>query len=433
MAAPEHAHPHDLVVFEDRLILEARAPITQDEIAAIEARCAGPIPPGLRALWRLSFGGRVDYSLSVDYGEVVHSFSFTELFYPGSDHYFDLWGWIDREAELAEEAADERGETWSGKLAYLPFGGFEYLERLYVCTQPGPDYGSVIAYAQGLGPAWTLRLHETSVARIADDVPAVFRMLDLEQDPADPGADEFGPGHEMLAAIEAVGETDPAQADRLTALMRSAVVDWRAALAQGRLAQADRPRRLALRHAATTGDIDLLARLAAAGCDLNEAFGGGGGALDHALAHGHLAAGRWLVDQGVDVTDAVNNAASQLPAPFVADLLARGARPTAVAASAAARAERMDSAALIVDALAQADPQAVRDLIGDLARWAGDADASAARIEAGTLGSNLTPAEYRSEGDRMRALRDHCQSLLGPPPTPPSRPPPWRRLFGGAR
>jgi hypothetical protein len=431
MAATDQPHPHGVAVFEDRLILEARAPITDAEIAAIEARCAGPIPPGLLALWRLSFGGQIDYGLSVDYGEVVHSFSFTELFYPGSDHYFDLWGWIDREAEFAQEAADEQGEAWSGKLAYLPFGGFEYLERLYVSTQPGPDYGSVIAYAQGLGPAWTLRLHENAVARIADDVPALFRMLDLEQDPADPAADEFGAGHEMLATIAAIGETDPGEAARLTALMRSAVVDWRVALDEGRLAGLTRPRRLALRHAATLGDVDLLARLAAAGCDLNEAFGGGGNALDHALSQGRLAAGRWLIDQGVDVANAVNNAASQLPAELVADLLARGARPTAVAASAAARAERMDSAALIADALAKVDPEAVRDLIDDLARWAGDAEASAARIEAGTLGSNLTPAQYRSEGDRMRALRDHCQDLARPPPQP-GKPSLWRRLMGRA-
>lgn len=138
-----------IVIFQDRLILEARAPISEAERDAVEARCAGPIPDGLLALWQTSFGGRIDYALSVEFGAHVHEFSFTELFYPGSDGYRDLPGWIEHEAEHAEEAAAETGETWHGKLAFLPFGGFEYLDRLYACVEPGPDYGAVFAYAEG--------------------------------------------------------------------------------------------------------------------------------------------------------------------------------------------------------------------------------------------------------------------------------------------
>ncbi|WP_252406521.1 hypothetical protein, partial [Acinetobacter pittii] len=79
------------------------------------------------------------YDLEVDYDGHRHPFSFSELFYPDSDGYHDLWGWIEHERELAAEAAAEEGRDWNGKLAYLPFGGFEYLERLYVCVEPGPE------------------------------------------------------------------------------------------------------------------------------------------------------------------------------------------------------------------------------------------------------------------------------------------------------
>lgn len=423
------AHAHDVAIFEDRLILEARPPITDAEIAAVEARCEGPIPPGLLALWRLSFGGRLDYSLSVTFGDFVHPCSFTELFYPGSDGYDDLWGWIEREADMAEEAAAERGEAWSGKLPYLPFGGFEYLERLYVCTQPGPDYGSVTVYAQGLPPAWTLRLHESSVARIADDVPALFRMLDLEKDPATTGPKDYSAGQEMWQAVEDIARTDPAEGQRLTALVRAAVVDWRAALDAGQLVLAPRARRLALETAASTGDLLLFQKLVATGCDLNEAFGGGGNALDHALVHGQIAAARWLLAEGVDVANAATNGVSQTPSDLLADFLARGATPSGVAAATAARADRMDNAVLIADALAKSDPEGVRALIVTLARWADDSETSASRIEAGTLGSNQDAADYREEARRLRTLRDHCIALVGAPP-PKGRPSLWRRLTG---
>ncbi len=428
-------HPHNVAVFEDRLILEARPPITDAEIAAVEARCEGPIPPGLLALWKLSFGGRLDYSLSVTFGDFVHSCSFTELFYPGSDGYNDLWGWIEREAEMAEEAADERGETWSGKLPYLPFGGFEYLERLYVCTRPGPDYGSVIVYAQGLPPAWTLRLHESSVARIADDVPALFRMLDLEKDPATLGPKDYDAGQEMWRAVEDIAQTDPVEGERLKALARSATVDWRAALDMGRLAVVPRARRLALQAASAAGDIPLFQRLVAAGCDLNEAFGGGGNSLDHALVHGQIEAARWLAAQGVDVTNAATNGVSQTPSDLLADFLARGATPSGIAAATAARANRLDNAVLITEALAEDDPESVRELIPTLARWADDSENSASRIEAGTLGSNKDASDYRAEAQRLRTLREHCIARVGAPPPEGSsggKPSLWRRLTGRA-
>ncbi|QAY75596.1 ankyrin repeat domain-containing protein [Sphingosinicella sp. BN140058] len=401
-----------IVIFEDRLILDARPPITQAERDAVEARCAGPIPDGLLALWQASFGGRIDYALSVEFGDHVHEFSFTELFYPGSDGYRDLPGWIEHEAEHAEAAADEAGDTWRGTLAFLPFGGFEYLDRLYVCVEPGPDYGAVFAYAQGLPPAWPLQLHHAALARIADDVPALFRRLDLPTDPA-LGSDAHGPGNELMEGIDEVRARDPARAASLEALVRAAVTDWRAALADGSIAARPRPRRLALEAASSRGDIALLAALRGAGCDLDEPFRGGGAALDHALAAGRLEAAAWLIEQGCDPRNAIANGAAQAPPDLVRTLLARGAAPTAIAAQTAARSGRMESAQLIADALARVDPSAVEKLIADLAHAAGGADASAKRIDAGTLGSSRSAEEYRHEAARLRALRNHCRSLVG--------------------
>jgi hypothetical protein len=147
LPATTSPHPGGVAIFEDRLILQARQPIKPEEREAIEQRCAGPIPAGLDQLWNVSFGGQIDYGLSVDFDGIIHEFSFAEIFYPGSDHYHDLFGWIDHEEQSAVEAAAREGKIWQGKLDYLPFGGFEYLERLYVCVRPGPDYGAVFAYA----------------------------------------------------------------------------------------------------------------------------------------------------------------------------------------------------------------------------------------------------------------------------------------------
>ena len=79
-----------LVLFGDRLIRNARPPVDEKTLAKIAARCSGPLPEGLVALWRTSFGGTLDYELDGDFGGVVASISFRELFFPGSNHYRDI-------------------------------------------------------------------------------------------------------------------------------------------------------------------------------------------------------------------------------------------------------------------------------------------------------------------------------------------------------
>lgn len=194
---------HRLAVFDGCVVYDAQPPVSAEHVQRLAEGLAGPIPEDLLRLWRTCFGGRLGYDLEVDYDGHRHPFSFSELFYPDSDGYHDLWGWIEHERELAAEAATEEGRDWNGKLAYLPFGGFEYLERLYVCVEPGPEHGAVIAWSHGLPPAWAGRLHQDSVTRLADDVGGLFRLLSFEQDPFD-AENACGVADELLEALDAL-------------------------------------------------------------------------------------------------------------------------------------------------------------------------------------------------------------------------------------
>ena len=319
---------HRLAVFDGCVVYDAQPPVSAEHVQRLAEGLAGPIPEELLRLWRTCFGGRLGYDLEVDYDGHRHPFSFSELFYPDSDGYHDLWGWIEHERELAAEAAAEEGRDWNGKLAYLPFGGFEYLERLYVCVEPGPEYGAVIAWSHGLPPAWAGRLHQDSLTRLADDVGGLFRLLSFEQDPFDAEnacgvADEL---LEALDALEAAGEPGKALKGRLEVLLRQRILDWRPALADGSLAAEPRLRQLALAEAAQDGDIDLLQRLRDAGCDFAETLRGRGGVLEACLARGRLEAARWLLDQGVAVhQDSLQIGAAHLDALLAERLLRLGA------------------------------------------------------------------------------------------------------------
>ena len=213
-----------LAVFEDRIIYDAQPPVTADVLAAIAARCRGPIPQGLLDLWSVTFGGSLDYELFAPLGEDWTWLSFAELFYPDSGRYHDLWGWIEHDADLATEAADERGEAFDGLLDYLPFGGFEYLERLYVRTTPGPDHGKVIAWIQGLPPAWGGKLGGDDVAiPVADSVPELFRALGLAVDPFGADAADADNGPEMAEAIDEALSGDPQTHATLRALIAASI------------------------------------------------------------------------------------------------------------------------------------------------------------------------------------------------------------------
>ena len=155
--------------------------MSEARIDEIEAVCAGPLPQALRELWRLTAGGELAYDLHAQMDGNEEALSWSELFYDGSDQYRDLAGWIEHEQECAEEAAEESGEALDGKLRYLPIGGLEYCDRIYVYLGPGAQAGGIVAWKQGL-PGWTHALQQDGIATIADDLRGAFAELCLEED-----------------------------------------------------------------------------------------------------------------------------------------------------------------------------------------------------------------------------------------------------------
>jgi hypothetical protein len=313
-----------IVVFDDRIILDAQPPVDDATLAAVAARCAGPLPEPLVALWRTTFGGRLDYDLRVDLSGYDESLSVRELFYPDSGGYNDLWGWIEHEEELLHEARPDR----SGGLDALPFGGFEYLDRVYVRTSAGPDHGAVVAWRQGLPPGWELTSDDRAGA-VAEDLHALFRLLVLEQDP---WADDAESGTELADAIDGLADSaDPttlSAADRLRTLVRATVLDWHTALDQGTLGSQPRLRHLALDRAASTDDVETLARIVDQGADPAEAVRNGLTPLDIALLSRSWAAARWLLDRQVPVENALRFGASTVSRELARELVDRGAART---------------------------------------------------------------------------------------------------------
>lgn len=316
---------HGIALFADRVLIAVQPPMSEARIDEIEAVCAGPLPQALRELWRLTAGGELAYDLHAQMDGNEEALSWSELFYDGSDQYRDLAGWIEHEQECAEEAAEESGEAWDGKLRYLPIGGFEYCDRIYVDLGPGGQAGGIVAWKQGL-PGWTHALQQDGIATIADDLRGAFAALCLEEDPEDPDStgirvleylDERVADHGMPQAL----------ADKLAAFYRRALVDWRGPLAAGTLAQSPRLANLALRHALANDDGALVAQLAAQGMGFGQPLRGSATALEVALMQHAYAAAQALLRAGAPVSaDALHRFDRQPPAELVAQLLARGAR-----------------------------------------------------------------------------------------------------------
>lgn len=353
-----------IAVFENRLILDAQPPIDDDTLRAVAARCTGTLPPGLVTLWRTTFGGRIDYRPG-------DQLSFTELFYPDSDGYQDLWGWIDHEAET----------SGTDRLRFLPFGGFEYLDRLYVDTAPGPEHGAVVYWQQGLPPGWEL-IEDDRAGAFAAGVPELFRRLALEDDPwGDEGA---GTGSELRDAVDELAEEEPDVAAKLRDLVRATVLDWRAALTGGTVAADPRLRRLAIDRVAAAGDTATLERLAAAGCDLAEPVRSDLTAIDIALLGGHLDTVERLLGRDVPVVNTLRAGAHAAGPDLARRLIDRGAVVTADA---------------VDRALDDGDPEVIRMLAGHLPTTDGLRDA-ATRIR--MLAAQARQAAERSGDDRDR-------------------------------
>lgn len=383
---------HGVAVFANRVIFEAQPPMPEARIAAVQALCEGPLPDALVALWRHTAGGRLDYDLSLPMNGNVEAVSFAELFHDGSDAYRDLQGWIEHEQELAEEAAAEEGRAWNGKLRYLPFGGFEYLDRVYASVEPGPDHGCIVAWKKGLPPAWTHRLHEDSVSTIAADLLGAFGALQLDADPLAP-ADDYFAGQSLLEYLDERREEhglDAGLIDKLIAFYRRAVVDWRGPLAEGTLHQQPSASRAALRHAITTDDASLVSALAAAGMRFDGPFQGSALATDVAIGQGSFAAALALARAGAAVApQALHNVDKPIPAELTRALLANGAEPDAAAIVKCAACGATASAQLVVDACRQAGLDVKAAFAVERDAMLADLKTSLQKVRAGKLGHYL--------------------------------------------
>jgi len=353
---------HGIVLFARRVIFDARPPMPAERIAAIQAACAGRLPPELLALWRQAGGGRLDYDLHLRMNGNEECFDWRELFgdRPEAERREgeqDLQAWLDHEIDGARAASSEPGaDPWDGKLTLLPIGGFESHDRVYAVVEDGADHGHLLAWKQGLPPAWPHELHEDGMSTIAPDLCAAFEALHLDEDPLAPAGDH-STGQELLAYLDERHQAhglDLDLSDRLVAFYRRAMVDWRTPLADGSLASDGALSRIALRHAIAADDAPLVERLAAAGVALDGPLHGSAIATDLALSHGALAAAEALVRAGAPVApDALDEIDSALSPELVTLLLAHGAEPSALAVAECVACGAPDAARLIAAAYAE--------------------------------------------------------------------------------
>ncbi len=194
------------------------------------------------------------------------------------------------------------------------------------------DFGRVLAWKQGLPPAWRGNLHQDAVATVAGDLVSAFRELHLETDPlASPGgysiSDEF---LEYLSERQEEHGMQKALADKLTAFYRRAMLDWRTPLADGTLSAHPALVRLSIRDAVGSDDAELVGRLAAAGVVFDGVVSGSHGPTSFALARGAYAAAMALIQAGAPVEeDALDEVHGNLPPELAHTLLGAGAKPTA--------------------------------------------------------------------------------------------------------
>ncbi|OYO22835.1 hypothetical protein CGZ93_07285 [Enemella dayhoffiae] len=123
----------------DRVVHRAQPPITAADLARVEELIGAPVPDQLAELWRFTAGGELDHELWVPRDGNVECVSWTGLFYVGAEGYYDLIDWLDDQRELTTEEVAELGIDWDGAMPAVPFGGFEYPDRLFVDRGSGEE------------------------------------------------------------------------------------------------------------------------------------------------------------------------------------------------------------------------------------------------------------------------------------------------------
>ncbi|MET3182367.1 UNVERIFIED_ORG: hypothetical protein ABIC43_005543 [Variovorax guangxiensis] len=399
---------HGIVLFAERVIFDAQPPMPSQQIEAVQALCSGPLPEALVALWQETAGGRLDYDLSLEMNGNLEGISWNELFWDGSDGYHDLQGWIEHEQELAQEAAEEHGTPWTGKLTHLPFGGFEYTDRIYAVVEPGAGHGQIVAWKKGLPPAWTHALHEDSVNTVAPDLRGAFAALRLDEDPLAPTGDYFS-GQTLLGYLDDRHQDhglDLDLMDKVVTFYCRAVVDWRTPLAEGTLRHQPQLARVALRHAIATDDAKLVAELAAAGVDFDGPQQGSALATDVAVSHGAFAAAAALVRAGAPVAaDALRNIDGQISPELTSALLDNGAEPNVAAIVKCAACGAPASAHLIADACAKAGIDVAPAFVAERDAMLLDLEGSLAKMQGGKYGHYLGQEGLAERIDHLQTFR----------------------------
>jgi hypothetical protein len=345
---------HGIVIYAERIIFDAQPPIAPDTLARVQATCSGPIPQQLLDLWSVTAGGSIDYDVSIELDGGKHSFSWTELFYEGATTYFDLPGWIGRELEGLEELCEESGRPFPGVLSWLPIGGFEYLDRAYVCVEPGEEYGSVAFWMQGLPPAWTHRLHVSSMATAAPSLNEAFALLHLEVDPREE-FDGYRSGTTLLEYLDTrVSDHGLARelVGRLVDFYARALIDWQAMLDDGSIIGSQSSIGAAFGSAIHNDDPAVVRRLSELGERFDTPFSGAALAVDVALRSGaHRVLGELLRVHAAVPSEVFQGIASELPADLARMLLERGGRATYEAVAQAVACGAPETARVIANAL----------------------------------------------------------------------------------
>lgn len=243
--------------------MDAQPPIDDKTIAEIEKQLVGPLPEDFLDLWRTSFGGKLDYDLPTELDGAPFNAPMHELFYPESDHYFDLWGWIEAELEMLEDYAEENEIDFVRKLQFLPFAGSDYTDRIYVTVEPGELYGSIVHCT--MGEPW---FGSESGGDVAATIQEAFKKLRLPRSLDLLNETDKGRSYVcILDRLKKEGQAGKTLSKKLKELLNETVVNWRAALAEGRLIGIAALEESALDDIGRTDDVKAMDQLLDAGLD----------------------------------------------------------------------------------------------------------------------------------------------------------------------
>ncbi len=393
-----------IAIYRGKFILDAQPPVTPAEVALVERVFGASVPATLLELWNVAFGGRLDYDLTVQLGDHAYAASFTELFYPESDGYRSLLGWIEAEAEAVYDSLESGEEMPPPR--YLPFGGFEYLERMYVDAHP-ESLGTVVIWAQGLPPAWKGRLNTNTGATVCADVPTLFDLLKLNSDPRIAGPDDYVSGLDTLEAIDEVRSRSASLADRLEEILASTVFDGRGIASANHfdgsphLAEAGR---VAWFTAVDADDVELVDSLLENGYLSDHVIHQQFTALTLALARGASGVANRLVESGRPIGDGVVIFLKNADVSLVDKLVTANVGFDIESVVSSAKAGDVEVAlAVATSARRMGDWGNVEEVL--LARASQERD-TADRIEARTMGSYATPEQHRDMASSLEAVAE---------------------------